>query len=90
MACIQEAITSKWLHMLYCCIAFSTGEAAEETVENIQEISKNMIEEHEEFAKITLMPPIPGTVVKRVKLRKAMCKPSSEKDKPPAILVEQH
>lgn len=35
-------------------IAFSTGEAAEETVENIQGISKNMIEEHEEFAKIAL------------------------------------
>lgn len=35
-------------------IAFSTGEAAEETVENIQGISKKMIEEHEDFAKITL------------------------------------
>lgn len=34
-------------------IAFSTGEAAEETVKNIQGISKNLIEEHEEFANIT-------------------------------------
>ncbi|WP_243751666.1 DUF2231 domain-containing protein [Niastella caeni] len=34
-------------------IAFSTGEAAEETVENIQGISKNLIEEHEEFAEVT-------------------------------------
>jgi uncharacterized membrane protein len=34
-------------------IAFSTGEAAEETVENIQGIGKNMIEEHEESGKLT-------------------------------------
>jgi uncharacterized membrane protein len=37
-----------------CVIALSTGEAAEETVENIQGITKSTIEEHEEFAKITL------------------------------------
>jgi len=36
-------------------IAFSTGEAAEETVENMQGITKNVIEAHEEFAKITLI-----------------------------------
>lgn len=36
-------------------IAFSTGEAAEETVENIQGIGKRMIEEHEEFANLTLI-----------------------------------
>lgn len=36
-------------------IAFSTGEAAEETVENIQGIAKNAIEKHEEFAKVTLI-----------------------------------
>lgn len=35
-------------------IAFTTGEAAEETVENMQGIGKNLIEEHEEFAKLTL------------------------------------
>lgn len=35
-------------------IAFSTGEAAEETVENVQGVAKNIIEEHEEFAKATL------------------------------------
>ena len=36
-------------------IAYLTGEAAEETVENIQGIAKNMIEEHEEFAVISLV-----------------------------------
>ena len=36
-------------------ISFSTGEAAEETVENIQGITKSIIEEHEEFAEITLV-----------------------------------
>ncbi|MBO9201582.1 MULTISPECIES: DUF2231 domain-containing protein [Niastella] len=36
-------------------VAFSTGEAAEETVENMQGISKNLIEEHEEFANITFV-----------------------------------
>lgn len=35
-------------------IAFSSGETAEETVENIQGINKSIIEEHEEFAKLTL------------------------------------
>jgi uncharacterized membrane protein len=34
-------------------VAFSTGEAAEETVEHLQGFSKNLIEEHEEFANIT-------------------------------------
>lgn len=34
-------------------VAFSTGEAAEETVKNAQGISKNVIEQHEEFANIT-------------------------------------
>jgi uncharacterized membrane protein len=36
-------------------IAFSTGESAEDTVKNIQGISKNLIEEHEEFAEKTLI-----------------------------------
>jgi len=36
-------------------IAFSTGEHAEETVEEIQGIAKTMIEEHEEFAERTLI-----------------------------------
>ncbi|WP_341835634.1 hypothetical protein WJU16_22670 [Chitinophaga pollutisoli] len=36
-------------------IAFSTGEGAEETVGHIQGISKNVIEEHEEFAEIALI-----------------------------------
>lgn len=34
-------------------IAFTTGEAAEETVEHIQGIGKNIIEQHEESAKLT-------------------------------------
>lgn len=38
-----------------CIIAFSTGEAAEETVENIPGITRSIIEEHEEFAEITLI-----------------------------------
>ena len=36
-------------------IAYFTGEAAEETIENIQGIAKNMIEEHEEFAIFSLV-----------------------------------
>lgn len=36
-------------------IAYLTGEAAEETVENIQGIAKNMIEEHEDFAVFALV-----------------------------------
>ena len=36
-------------------IAYLTGEAAEETVENIQGIAKDMIEQHEEFADISLI-----------------------------------
>ena len=36
-------------------IAFFTGEPAEETVENIAGISKNLIEEHEESANFTLV-----------------------------------
>ena len=35
-------------------IAYSTGESAEETVEGIQGITKGIIEEHEEFAELTL------------------------------------
>ncbi len=38
-----------------CIIAFSTGETAEETVENLPGITRSIIEEHEEFAKITLI-----------------------------------
>ena len=36
-------------------IAYLTGEAAEETVEDIQGIAKKMIEEHEEFAIVALV-----------------------------------
>jgi uncharacterized membrane protein len=36
-------------------IAYLTGEAAEETVENIQGIAKNMIDEHEDFAVFALI-----------------------------------
>jgi uncharacterized membrane protein len=36
-------------------VAFLTGEAAEETIENIQGVAKSIIEEHEEFAQITLI-----------------------------------
>lgn len=36
-------------------IAYLTGEAAEETVEDIQGVAKKMIEEHEEFAIIALV-----------------------------------
>lgn len=36
-------------------MAFLTGEPAEETVENISGISKNLIEEHEESANLTLI-----------------------------------
>ncbi len=36
-------------------IAYLTGEAAEETVENIQGISDNMIEQHEDFAVFALV-----------------------------------
>lgn len=36
-------------------ITYLTGEAAEETVENIQGIGKDMIEQHEEFAGVALV-----------------------------------
>ena len=36
-------------------IAYLTGEAAEETVEDIQGVAKKMIEEHEEFAIVALV-----------------------------------
>ena len=36
-------------------VAFFTGEPAEETVENISGVSKNLIEEHEESANLTLV-----------------------------------
>ena len=36
-------------------IAYLTGEAAEDTVENIQGIAKKQIEEHEEFAMVALI-----------------------------------
>ena len=36
-------------------IAYATGEGAEETVEHLQGISKNVIEEHEESALISLI-----------------------------------
>jgi uncharacterized membrane protein len=37
------------------CIAYLTGEAAEEIVENIQGVTKSLIHEHEEFATIALI-----------------------------------
>ena len=36
-------------------IVYLTGEAAEETVENVQGFAKNMIDEHEDFAVIALV-----------------------------------
>jgi uncharacterized membrane protein len=36
-------------------IAYLTGEAAEETVENLQGVAKNMIEAHEDFAVFALI-----------------------------------
>lgn len=36
-------------------VSFSTGEAAEETMKSIPEIPRSVIEEHEDFAKITLI-----------------------------------
>lgn len=36
-------------------IAYLTGEAAEETVENIQGVAKNIIEQHEDFAVFALV-----------------------------------
>ncbi len=36
-------------------VAYLTGEAAEDTVENIQGIAKNMIDEHEDFAVFALV-----------------------------------
>lgn len=36
-------------------IAYMTGEAAEETIENIQGVATNMIEEHEESALVALV-----------------------------------
>ena len=36
-------------------ISYLTGEAAEETVENIAGVSKNLVEQHEEVAVITLV-----------------------------------
>lgn len=36
-------------------IAYLTGEAAEETVENMQGVAKNMIHEHEDFAVFALI-----------------------------------
>ncbi len=36
-------------------IAYLTGEAAEESIENIQGISKNLIEQHEDFSVIALV-----------------------------------
>lgn len=36
-------------------VTYLTGEAAEETVENIQGIAKDMIEQHEEFAGVALV-----------------------------------
>ena len=36
-------------------VAYLTGEAAEETAENLQGVTKSMIEQHEEFALISLV-----------------------------------
>lgn len=42
------------LSAIAASITYLTGEAAEETVENIQGIAKDMIEQHEEFAGLAL------------------------------------
>jgi uncharacterized membrane protein len=43
------------LSALGAVVAYLTGEGAEETVENIQGIAKNMIDEHEDFAVFALI-----------------------------------
>lgn len=43
------------LSSLGAVIAYSTGEAAEETVENIQGVLKSAIDQHEDFAIISLI-----------------------------------
>lgn len=44
-------------------IAFSTGEAAEDTVKKIEGISRELVHEHEEFAEITIYAVIAQAVV---------------------------
>ncbi|HEY8895633.1 MAG TPA: DUF2231 domain-containing protein [Niastella sp.] len=50
--------TAAFYLLLIACvggiIAYSTGESAEETVKNLQSVNENIIEEHEEIAKLTL------------------------------------
>jgi uncharacterized membrane protein len=43
------------LSSIGAAIAYSTGEGAEEAVENLQGVSKNMIHQHEEFALFALI-----------------------------------
>lgn len=43
------------LSAIGACIAYLTGEAAEETVENIQGVVESTIKEHEEFASFALV-----------------------------------
>ena len=54
----QTKIASYYLFIistLGAVIAYLTGEAAEESVENIQGVSKDLIEQHEEFAVFALV-----------------------------------
>lgn len=55
----QQTLAAAYFVLIISCIggfiADRTGEAAEETVEHIQGISKNLIHEHEESAEITVI-----------------------------------
>jgi uncharacterized membrane protein len=55
---IQTQISAYFIFIISsigATVSYLTGEAAEETVEKIAGITKNTIEEHEEFALITLV-----------------------------------
>lgn len=58
MRSVQIKIVSYYLLIissLGAAIAYATGEEAEEAVENIQGVSKDMIEQHDDFAMISLI-----------------------------------
>jgi len=52
---IVAAYTVLIISAIGAVIAYLTGEAAEETVEHLQGISENMIEQHEDFAVFALV-----------------------------------
>ena len=58
-------------------IGYLTGEAAEETVENIPGVSKNLIEQHEDFAVVALVSLIILGIASIVALFLTSRKPSS-------------